>query len=315
MNLEANQTVAKSDDNPLHASNYADDAVVTRTTVVENVQLTHDIYRVRVDCPEIARRAVPGQFLMLRLAGTNDPLLGRPLALYDTILDEKGEPVGIDLVYLVLGKMTRRLANCPAGTPLEIWGPLGNGFSTEPAKHLVMVAGGIGQTPFLALSRERTGSRTFGQPPRRVTPAEKVTFCYGVRTREMAAGVADFEKAGARVKMSSDDGSIGHHGLVTDLLSQELEASTDSVRVVCCGPEPMLEAVAKICLAREVPCEVSLETPMACGIGICFSCVAKVAEEGGAEEKGAEEKDAEGEWDYKRTCVEGPVFPAEKLIW
>src|SRR5215475_2393330 len=96
--------------------------------VVENVQLARDTYRIRFECPEIARRIVPGQFLMLRIAGCNDPLLGRPLALYDTVLDAAGWPSAIDVVYLALGKMTRRLANYGPGDELEIWGPLGNGF-------------------------------------------------------------------------------------------------------------------------------------------------------------------------------------------
>src|SRR5215207_9635074 len=104
---------------------------------------------------------------MLRLACYNDPLLGRPLALYDTVLDGK-EPVGIDVVYLVLGKLTSRLARLLPGQELDVWGPLGNGFPPQPAQHLVMVAGGIGQTPFPALAREHLGDRRYGDPPRSV---------------------------------------------------------------------------------------------------------------------------------------------------
>src|SRR5690606_7753624 len=111
-------------------------------------------YRVRFRCPEIARAIVPGQFVMLRLAGFDDPLLGRPLALYDTFDDDEGQPVGIDVVYLVIGKMTRHLAEFTPGQKLELWGPLGNGFPPREVEHLVMVAGGIGQTPFLALAQE-----------------------------------------------------------------------------------------------------------------------------------------------------------------
>ena len=101
---------------------------------------------------------MPGQFLMMRLAGCDDPLLGRPLALYDTVLDAGGRPQGLDVVYLVLGKMTSRLATYRPGQALEVWGPLGNGFPPAPAEHLLMVAGGIGQTPFLALARESWAS-------------------------------------------------------------------------------------------------------------------------------------------------------------
>ncbi len=105
---------------------------------------------------------------MLRLAGCNDPLLGRPLALYDTVLSDgnRGEPVGIDVVYLVLGKMTSRLARMLPGQELDVWGPLGNGFPPQQAEHLVMVAGGIGQTPFPALAREHLGGRELRRPVR-----------------------------------------------------------------------------------------------------------------------------------------------------
>src|SRR6476661_1507761 len=114
--------------NPLHADYYADTAVQARVKIVENVQLARDTYRVRFACPEIARRIIPGQFLMMRLAGLNDPLLGRPIALYDTVLDAAGRPIAIDVVYLTLGKMTCSLAHYRADDEIEVWGPLGNGF-------------------------------------------------------------------------------------------------------------------------------------------------------------------------------------------
>src|ERR1700690_2247938 len=137
--------------NPLHAPFYADGACWINATIVENVSVARDTYRVRFACPAIAGRITPGQFIMLRLAGCDDPLLGRPLALYDTILSAKGEAVWLDVVYLVAGKFTRRLAGCTSGQSLEVWGPLGNGFPPQTGEHLIMVAGGIGQTPFLAL--------------------------------------------------------------------------------------------------------------------------------------------------------------------
>jgi dihydroorotate dehydrogenase electron transfer subunit len=296
------------DANPLRAAYYADHAVQRRVSVVENVRLARDTYRVRLDCPEIARRIVPGQFLMLRLSDCNDPLLGRPLALYDAVDDSTGRASAVDIVYLALGKMTRRLVNLKPGDVIDVWGPLGNGFPPLPTQHLIMVAGGIGQTPFLALGREYLRQRQFGDPPRSVSPARKVTLCYGVRTAAFAAGVEDFQAAGFDVRLSSDDGTLGHHGLVTDLLTavlnetQSTKKGISEVLVVCCGPEPMMHAVARICEQLEVACLASLETPMACGIGICFSCVAKV-------------KQPDGSWDWKRTCVEGPIFDATKIEW
>jgi dihydroorotate dehydrogenase electron transfer subunit len=286
------------------AACYADRAWFGSVFVISNVSLARDTYRVRCHCPEIARRIVPGQFVMLRLAGYDDPLLGRPLALYDTVLDERDQPAGIDLVYLVTGKLTSRLVTFRPGQKLEVCGPLGNGFAQQPAKHLIMVAGGIGQTPFVALAREALGRRSYGDPPRKISPVKQVTFCYGARTRDYFAGIDDFEAAGASVQLSTDDGTAGHHGLVTDLLRKLLKDQVDlrDCRVVCCGPEAMMAAVAKMTTEYSVPCQVSLETPMACGIGICFSCVARV-------------RDDKGGWDYRRTCVEGPVFDAQAIVF
>src|SRR5882757_831549 len=102
---------ANLDRNPLHADFYADAVYQRRARILENVRIAHDTYRVRFECPEIARRIVPGQFIMVRLSGTNDPLLGRPLALYNVVDDEAGLPSAIDVVYLTLGKMTHRLAS------------------------------------------------------------------------------------------------------------------------------------------------------------------------------------------------------------
>jgi dihydroorotate dehydrogenase electron transfer subunit len=118
----------------------------------------------------------------------------------------------------------------------------------------------------------------------------------------MLAGVEDFRRLGVQVRVSTDDGSYGYHGLVSDLVAQTLAADTGTTRIVCCGPESMMHAVARLADPARVPCQVSLETPMACGIGICFSCVARI-------------KDNSGQWDYRRTCVAGPVFDANAIAW
>ncbi len=269
--------------------------------VVQNVQVAESTYRLRVVAPEIARQIVPGQFVMVRLDVESDPLLGRPLALYDVVDNERGEPTFIDVVYIVLGRMTTRLAKLRPGAQVRVWGPLGNGFPVLDVEHLIMVAGGIGQTPFLAVAREFLGKRTYAAS--RSPQAKSVSLCYGVRRESLVAGADDFRAAGIDLRLASDDGSVGHHGLVTDLLVGAIEETTGQSRAVfCCGPEPMMHAVASICAAAQVDCHVSLETPMACGLGICFSCVAPV-------------RDGDGDWDYRRTCVEGPVFDATTIAW
>ncbi|MBI3407920.1 MAG: dihydroorotate dehydrogenase electron transfer subunit [Planctomycetes bacterium] len=265
--------------------------------VLANITLARDTFLIRLKALEIAAAIRPGQFVMIRLPGRTDPLLGRPFALYDTVLDERNQPFAIDVVYLVVGKVTGLLAQLRENDTTEIWGPLGNGFP-EPLgrEHVALVAGGIGQTPFLAHIRELLGQRGYGgdKARRRV---ERVSLYYGVRTADLAAGVDDFQNAGATVHLASNDGSLGFHGFVTDLLDRHANPE----HLYGCGPEPMLHALAQLAHRKGIPCHLSLETPMACGVGICFSCVTPV-------------KTSDG-WDYRRVCVDGPIFDAQALHW
>ena len=162
----------------------------------------------------------------------------------------------------------------------------------------------------LTVGREALGLQTFGSPSRDAGYAKRVTLCYGARSADRLAGVDAFENAGFDLRLATDDGSIRGSDerctpmKVTDQLLQVLNesGSNEALRIACCGPEPMMEAVAEIAKRHQIPCEVSLETPMACGIGICFTCVAQIRQK-------------DGEWDYKRTCIEGPVFRAESIVW
>ncbi len=270
-------------------------------TVVEISTMAENTYRLRVKAPGIAGKITPGQFFMIRPSEGYDPLLGRPLALFD-VYEEDGRKVGFDFGIVVVGKLTSLMANWAAGTKVELWGPLGNGFPLPECKHLMMIAGGIGQTPFLAVSREALGLCSYGNGERNLkTKPEKMTLCYGARNKKYLAGLDLFKIDGLDVEVATDDGSEGHHGFVTGLLEKSIIKGNKPDVVYCCGPEPMMKAVAKICLDENIPCLLSLETTMACGFGACFSCVTKVKED-------------DGGWDYRRTCVEGPVFEAEKLI-
>ena len=283
----------------MHTSN-PDHICQESVAIEQHVRLACDTYRLRLPCPSIAANILPGQFVMLRLPGTNDPLLGRPLALYDTYRDAAGRPQGIDIVYQAIGRMTRRMCALQAGDRLDIWGPLGNGFPPTETGHLIMVAGGIGQTPFLALARHYLGRGDYGQPLRAVPRAKKVTLCYGHRSSAFLAGIDDFQQLGVEVLISTDDGSAGRHGTVIELVPPVIAASPYPCRIVACGPERMLHATAEMAAKLGLPCQVSLESPMACGVGICFSCVTKI-------------RDARGDWDYRRICVEGPIFNAAEV--
>jgi dihydroorotate dehydrogenase electron transfer subunit len=272
--------------------------------VLENVAIARDTYRIRLDVPEMARSILPGQFLMIRAGTGNDPLLGRPFALYDVVRDASGAPTAVDVVYLVIGRGTAALAACRPGDRLPVWGPLGNGFgpAPDPPGPVVFVAGGIGQTPFLALGRWWLGTAAYGglgAGPGRATSA---TLLYGVRNDALAAGVDDFRAAGVAVELATDDGSAGFAGFVTGLLARRLADGDRPARLVGCGPPAMLAALADIAGRHGIACDVSLENHMACGFGACFSCVAPI-------------RQADGSTDLKRVCVEGPVFPAPAVVW
>jgi dihydroorotate dehydrogenase electron transfer subunit len=278
-----------------------------RVTVERNDPQARDTFLIRLKAPALAAAIRPGQFLMIRMATGTDPLLGRPFALYDTVLDENGRPTSVDIVYLVVGKLTGLLAALKPGAAVEVWGPLGNGFpDLAGLHHVALVAGGIGQTPFLAHVRDLLGRRGYGGLPAR-QQVQRVSIYYGVRTTALVAGVEDFRAAGATVHVTTDDGSLGARGFVTSLLEQHLAAASESYEglppqhLIGCGPEPMLRALRKLAHRWRLPCHLSLETPMACGVGICFSCVAPI-------------KSTEG-WDFKRVCVDGPIFAAATLAW
>ncbi len=303
--------------------------------VVENVPVAGDTYRLRLGDPAMARAIKAGQFIMVRpgTEGATDPLLGRPLALYDVICDPAGTPISLDVVYLVVGRGTAALARRRPGERLAVWGPLGNGFGPPPAGPVVFVAGGIGQTPFLALGRWWLGRAEYGAEPaepknrsgrdevdsisrrhdgralsarnsvsNRGTVASSVTLLYGVRTAALLAGVDDFDRAGIAVELATDDGTAGHRGFVTDLLARRLQRGDRPAKIVGCGPSAMLAALSRLVEPFRIPCDVSLENHMACGFGACFSCVAPI-------------RQADGSTDLRRVCVEGPVVPANIVDW
>jgi dihydroorotate dehydrogenase electron transfer subunit len=280
----------------------ADAAHYLRAPIVDHRRIADRTWRLRLDCPEIAAAALPGQFVMLRIPDRHDPLLARPLAVYDSF-PVADRPQHVDFVYLVHGKFTTALATLRPGTEVVLWGPLGNGFDPPVVDHLLLVAGGIGQTALLALARERLGQAAYGAPPRPAPRSRRVTFCWGAASGDRFGDVDDFRQAGCDVHLATLDGSAGIRGTVVDLLrSLFADRGAAPRHVACCGPEPMMAAVTRWAEAVGAGCDVSLEAPMACGVGICFTCVARV-------------RDAAGGWDYRRTCVEGPVFPGAAIEW
>jgi dihydroorotate dehydrogenase electron transfer subunit len=271
-------------------------------SVLENVRVARDTFRLRLDDPEMARDIRPGQFIMIRPTRGFDPLLGRPLALYDVIRNAKGEPIALDVVYFVLGRGTAALSQVRAGDRIEVWGPLGNGFGEAPGGDVICVAGGIGQTPFLALGKWWLGHSSYASITYSQSRSANVTMLWGVRSADLLASLDDFAIANIEVEIATDDGSAGHQGFVTDLLKARLARGERPAKLIGCGPPPMLKALAMIADHYAIDCDLSLENHMACGFGACFSCVAPILQDDGSS-------------DLRRVCVEGPIFPAGKVVF
>lgn len=268
-------------------------------TTLENRQIAESTWKIAIEAPEFAARVASGKFVMLRLVAGDDPLLGRPFAIYDA--DKTSGRV--EVVYAVVGKGTTRLTSLRPGAPIRLWGPLGNGWAEalcgQTPKNLVLVAGGVGNAPFYLLIKEQLEAAK-----KNPANAPKLTFVFGARSAERLSCVDDFRALGVDVRLATEDGSAGMKGFVTDVFPEILpdDVASEGVRLLCCGPHPMLKAVAKYSAARGFDCWTSLESPMACGLGICFSCV-------------VDWKTDDGTWDYKRTCADGPVFDASRLRW
>lgn len=281
------------------------EAARRRVEILENTRIARDTFRLRLADPDMARAIRPGQFLMVRPGTGSDPLLGRPFALYDVVRDGRGEPIALDVVYLIVGRGTAVLAGRRAGESVEVWGPLGNGFGEPPSAPggVICVAGGIGQTPFLALAKWWARGETYaGVNFGPAGPDGGVSMLYGARSADLLAGLDDFAAAGVEAEVATDDGSAGHRGFVTDLLAARLARGPRPAKLIGCGPPPMLAALTRIALREGIDCDLSLENHMACGFGACFSCVAPILQE-------------DGSTDLKRVCVEGPIFPAASVVF
>ncbi len=274
-------------------------------TILENHEYRPWLVRMRLDAAEIAARIRPGQFLMIRSAWGNDPLLGRPLAIYDVTWNASGQAVALDVIYQIFGRGTARLSQMAAGEKVRVWGPLGHPFSPDPgADRIWFVAGGIGYTPFLALAKWWAGHSNFGGDSHSVGNAPDISMIYGARAKDLLPPLDEFGDEGLALHLCTEDGSVGARGRVTDTMTARWAESPEARPdlIVACGPEPMLAAVARWSSERHVRCLVSLENQMACGFGACFSCVAPIIQ-------------PDGSSDLKRVCLEGPIFDAAKVAW
>lgn len=221
----------------------------------------------------------PGQFVHINCGHSR--LLRRPISVCSCQEDQPEDTLSI--AFEVRGEGTAWLARRPVGHSVDVLGLLGNGFDIRPEGRYLLVGGGIGVPPMRGCA-QYTGGRS--------------TAILGFRSKEKAALLKLFEGDCAKTLAATDDGSLGHHGFVDALVRQELEKDHHYQGVLACGPKPMLRSVAKAAAGFGVPCQVSMEERMGCGVGACLVCACDMAD-------GAR----------KHVCKDGPVFYAEEVDW
>lgn len=243
--------------------------------VLAQQELATDVFFLVVEAPKIARAAKAGQFVQLRIL-SGDFTLRRPVGV--AAVDPKKGSVAF--IYRVVGRGTKALSALMPGEMVNVLGPLGHGFDMKYQRPLI-VGGGMGLSPLLYYADAMKG---------------KADVLMGGKTAEELFWTNLFDDLTQEVFVTTDDGSMGTKGFTTTLLPELLEKGDYDV-VVTCGPEIMMRGVAKIAKEHGLPCEVSLEKRMACGLGACLSCSIDTTD-----------------GQRKKVCKDGPVFPAEEVF-
>jgi dihydroorotate dehydrogenase electron transfer subunit len=274
--------------------------------VVVNAEIAPGYFSLRLRGPSALARFRPGQFLMLGWADGLDPFLPRAMSIRGARAvpgrDRRGTgrsspQAEIEILYKVYGHGTALWATMRPGRSMRALGPLGNAFEVpRSASKLLLVAGGIGVPPIIALAEALSG----GRAPR---GREVITFLGGKSKPDLLC-IGDFRRAGAAVHLATEDGSAGFKGFVTALLDEHLRRSSPSPGAVlyACGPIPMLSSLAIIAEKHDLPYQASLEANMGCGFGACMGCAVPVV--GG-----------EGHQTYRLVCKNGPVFDGRRILW
>lgn len=249
------------------------------TKIISNKHIIGDFYVLTLRSPKIVKHARPGQFVNILVSNQTDPLLRRPFSIYDAD-KKKGK---LKVLYFVKGKGTNILKTLAKGRTLSITGPHGNGFHVhEDHKNILLVGGGFGTAPLSYLAKEHIHLNIFA--------------AVGGRNKDLIFCERDLKNCDAKVFIATDDGSYGEKGLVTKPVEKILKKEKID-EIFTCGPVPMMKAVAEVAKKYGVPCQVSMEEKMACGIGVCLGCACKTKE------------------GYKTVCSSGPVFNAEDINW
>lgn len=251
--------------------------LVENCVISDKKNIAKGIFDITVECPEIAKEAVCGQFVDVKCNGFT---LRRPISICSVNRKKRT----IRLVFQIRGEGTDWLAEKCKGDSLDILGPLGNGFNIKNVK-TVLVGGGIGVPPMYSCAE------VLGKNSKAIL---------GFRNEQLVILENDFKSLCSDVLVCTDDGSYGYNGTVIKPLEKEIKENSPEV-VLACGPKPMLRAIAEVCDNEGIKCFVSMEERMACGVGACLSCAIKVR--------------VDGTEKYLHVCKNGPVFDAKAVVW
>lgn len=250
--------------------------------VVSNQALTSRLYEMVVSVDDIPGQVRGGQFVHVQIPGMEGHMLRRPFSVY--YVDTQASTLGI--LYQVVGFGSKRFAELKPGEKVQVMGPIGHGWSAPSGvKNALLTVGGVGAAPLFMHAAEL------------VAAGVNVDVVMGAQTKEaLVAKQRYHDLLGCEPFIATDDGSYGHAGFVTDVVINRL-ANNQYDYAACCGPAPMMRIVSEKTLAAKVPSFVSLEQHMACGIGACLGCIVSTTE------------------GNRRSCVDGPVFDASKVVW
>ncbi|MDQ3953193.1 MAG: dihydroorotate dehydrogenase electron transfer subunit [Actinomycetota bacterium] len=253
--------------------------------------------------PDVGAKVRPGQFVNVRCGEHRDHILRRPFSVY-RVHKRGGWASTIELVFDIRGPGTEYLASLRGHFIVDLVGPLGRGFALPKRRaHCLLVGGGIGATPLFFLADELRNE------------GHRVDVILGARNTGLLLNAIEARRLASVCRTTTEDGSSGDRGRVTDILGETIE-KCDTEVVYSCGPHPMLAAVSRVCVERKVPVQVAVEELMGCGYGVCMTCVmplrrrrktAKAVGVGGEQE--------EDDVYYARSCTEGPVFNGASVVW
>jgi len=261
--------------------------------ISSNEEIQEDCFLMKVKVASSFENPLPGQFVMIRIAGLNDPFLSRPISIYS--FSRRRNYCLLEMLYRVVGKGTQILAGLIEGSQVEIHGPLGNGFEIQTVKkNIIFIAGGIGIAPLSLLIEDLCR--------RADCSLSAMTVYLGFQGASAVVGLDKLKKLCRDIIVCTDNGTLGAKGLVTQVFQKDLKKfSPDNTSIYACGPKEMLKSLAKILNKSKFNCQVSLEERMACGNGACMGCAVAV-------------KDKKGVFGYKLVCADGPVFNLADII-